>query len=54
MSIGLYMAGDIIGRLLIMEFANNESAVFDVIMNMLGRYPDFHKYTQKTSPCYHF
>ena len=27
-----------------MEFEDNESAVFDDIMDMLQKYPDFHKY----------
>ncbi|HBI62904.1 MAG TPA: transcriptional regulator [Lachnospiraceae bacterium] len=30
-----------------MEFADNESMVFDDIMNMLQKYPDFCKYTLK-------
>lgn len=30
-----------------MEFADNENAVFEDIMNMLQRYPDFHKYRLK-------
>lgn len=30
-----------------MEFEDNESAVFNDIMNMLERYPDFHKYRLK-------
>ncbi len=34
-------------RLLIMEFADNESSAFDDIMNMLKKYPDFRKYTLK-------
>ncbi len=30
-----------------MEFADNESMVFDDIMNMLDKYPNFHKYRLK-------
>ena len=30
-----------------MEFADNESAVFDDMMNVLQKYPDFCKYTLK-------
>ncbi len=47
MSYGYYLRGDNIGKLLIMEFADNESAVFDDMMNMLQKYPDFCKYTLK-------
>lgn len=39
--------GNIIGRLLIMEFSDNESTALDDIMNMLQRYLDFCKYTLK-------
>ncbi len=35
------------GKLLIMEFADHESAVFTEIMNMLQKYPNFCKYTLK-------
>lgn len=42
-----YKEGGNIGKLLIIEFADNESAVFDDIINMLGRYPDFQKYKLK-------
>ena len=36
-----------IGKLLIMEFEDNESAVFDDIMSILQKYPDFQKYRLK-------
>ena len=36
-----------IGKLLIMEFSDNESVAFADIMNMLQKYPDFRKYTLK-------
>ena len=39
--------GDNIGKLLIMEFTDDESVAFADIMNMLQRYPDFCKYTLK-------
>lgn len=39
--------GGNIGKLLIMEFADNESAAFADIMNVLQKYPDFCKYTLK-------
>lgn len=42
-----YGEGGNIGKLLIMEFTDNESAVFDDIMNMLERYPNFQKYKLK-------
>ena len=42
-----YKEGGNIGKLLIMEFSDNESAVFSDIMNMLERYPNFHKYKLK-------
>lgn len=47
MSYGYYLRGDNIGKLLIMEFADNESAVFDDMMNVLQKYPGFRKYTLK-------
>lgn len=37
-------------KLLVLEFADNESAVFDDIMNILARYPDFQKYKLKDEP----
>ena len=39
--------GGNIGKLLIMEFTDNESAAFADIMNMLQKYPDFRRYTLK-------
>lgn len=39
--------GGNIGKLLIMEFTDKESMIFDNMMNMLQKYPDFHKYTLK-------
>lgn len=39
--------GGNIGKLLIMEFADNESMVFDNMMNMLQKYPNFRKYALK-------
>ena len=39
--------GGNIGKLLIMEFTDNESAAFADIMNMLKKYPDFRKYALK-------
>ncbi|WP_275442919.1 winged helix-turn-helix domain-containing protein [Petralouisia muris] len=41
------MEGGDIGKPLIMEFANNESAAFAEIMNVLQKYPDFCRYTLK-------
>ena len=41
------MEGGNIGKLLIMEFTDNESAAFADIMNMLQKYPDFRRYTLK-------
>ena len=39
--------GGNIGKLLIMEFTDKKSMIFDNMMNMLQKYPDFHKYTLK-------
>lgn len=39
--------GGNIGKLLIMEFTDNESAAFSDIMNMLQKYQDFRRYTLK-------
>ncbi len=39
--------GGNIGKLLIMEFTDNENAVFADIMNVLQKYPDFRKYSLK-------
>jgi two-component system alkaline phosphatase synthesis response regulator PhoP len=41
------LEGGNIGKLLIMEFTDNESAAFADIMNMLQKYPDFRRYTLK-------
>lgn len=41
------MEGGNIGKLLIVEFENNESAVFDDIINMLQKYLNFPKYKLK-------
>lgn len=43
----LLWEGGNIGKLLIMEFADNESAAFADIMNVLQKYPDFRRYTLK-------
>lgn len=44
----LMNGGDNIGRLLIMEFADNENSTFDEVMEVLKKHPnfqmcDFHK-----------
>ncbi len=39
----LMNGGDNIGRLLIMEFADNENSTFDEVMELLKKYPDFQK-----------
>ena len=39
--------GDNIGKLLIMEFTDDESVAFADIMNVLQKYPDFYRYTLK-------
>lgn len=36
--------GDNIGRLLVMEFADNESSTFDEVLEVLKKHPDFQKY----------
>ena len=41
------MEGGNIGKLLIMEFADNEGAAFAEIMNVLQKYSDFCRYTLK-------
>ncbi len=43
----LLWEGDNIGKLLIMEFTDNENTAFADIMNMLQKYPDFRKYSLK-------
>lgn len=41
------MEGDNIGKLLLIEFADNENTFFNDIMSMLQKYPDFCKYKLK-------
>jgi two-component system alkaline phosphatase synthesis response regulator PhoP len=43
----LLWEGDNIGKLLIMEFTDDESVAFADIMNVLQKYPDFYRYTLK-------
>lgn len=43
----LLWEGGNIGKILIMEFADNESAAFADIMNVLQKYLDFRRYTLK-------
>lgn len=42
-----YGEGGNIGKLLIIEFSDNENVIFDDIIKMLERYPDFQKYKLK-------
>lgn len=39
--------GGNIGKLLVVEFADSDTAVFNDIINMLERYPNFQKYKLK-------
>lgn len=40
-------AGGNIGRILLIEFTNSENAVFDEIMDVIKKYPDFKKFEVK-------
>lgn len=42
--------GGNIGRLLIVEFNSNEMDIFNEIMKILEKYPDFKKYELRTEP----
>lgn len=42
-----YEEGGNIGKLLIMEFEDGESTLFDEIMRTIDKYPDFHRYQLK-------
>lgn len=37
----LRLEGDIIGRILVIEFDDTDSAVFDEVMGVLGKHPNF-------------
>ena len=39
-----YKRGDNIGQLLILELNDNETKLFNEIMEVVGRYPDFKRY----------
>ena len=45
-----YKRGDNIGQLLILEFNDNETKLFNEIMEVVGRYPDFKRYQLLTEP----
>lgn len=46
--------GGNIGRLLILEFNEDEIDVFDEIMGVVGRHPDFKKYELRDEPALQF
>lgn len=45
-----YKRGDNIGQLLILELNDNETKLFNEIMEVVGRYPDFKRYQLRTEP----
>lgn len=45
-----YERGDDIGRLLILEFNDNEADIFEKVMEVVERHPDFKKYELRTEP----
>lgn len=45
-----YRRGDDIGRLLLLEFNDNELNLFNEIMEVIERFPDFKKYELRTEP----
>lgn len=47
MNIQTKKAGDDIGRMLLVEFADNDSVAFDEVMEVLQKYPDFQKFEVK-------
>lgn len=42
--------GDNIGRLLVLEFNEDETDVFDEVMDVVGRHPDFKRYELHDEP----